>query len=126
VRSPGPAARVKRVHFKRLIFLLPLVAATVIVNQLQAVPAAVIIRGFEGFGIALCAVAFGVVLIWRVTRAMAMEQRLQDQPPLQDQACISPSEPNPAEPQRTHSSSPPEAATAPAAPVASLSTESEA
>ena len=120
VRSSIPIARKKRLHLERLIFLIPLAAVALIIYRLRMEPADVIRPELEGFGVAICAVAYGGILIWRVTRAMAIEQRLQAQPAIENQASVSPSEPNPAEPRKIQSSLPPEAAAAPAAPVASL------
>jgi hypothetical protein len=123
VRSPVLVARKKHWHFERLIFLIPLAAVALIIYRLRTEPADVIRAEFEGFGIALCAAAYGGILIWRVTRAMAIEQRSQDQPLVENQVSISPSEPNLAEPRKVQSSSPPDAATALAAPAASLPVE---
>jgi len=123
VRSPVLVARKKRLHFERLIFLMPLAAVALIIYRLRMEPADVIRQEFEGLGVAICAVAYGGILIWRVTRAMALEQRLQAQPPIENQASVSPSELNLSNPRKIQSSLPPEAAAAPAAPVASLLTE---
>jgi hypothetical protein len=120
VRSPVPGARKKRLHFERLIFLMPLGAIVVIVYRLQALPADTLRQAFEGFGAAISVAACGGVLLWRVTRALAIEERSQAQLPAASPASVSSSEPNPAELQINQNSSPPEAATAPAAPVASL------
>jgi hypothetical protein len=120
VRSSIPVARKKHRQFSLLIFLISLGAVALIVYKLQAVPADIIRQGFEGFGAALCAAACGGILLWRVPRAMALEQSFQTQPPAVNPSPVSPSEPNLAEPRKVPSSSPPETATALAAPVASL------
>jgi hypothetical protein len=122
-RPTIPVARKRRWQSRHLIFLMPLGAVALIVYKLQAVPAEIIREEFEGFGIALCAAGCVGVFVWRLTRAMELEQRLEVQPPVENQTSVSPSEPNPTEPRKIQSSSPPEAAPAPAAPVASLPAE---
>jgi hypothetical protein len=120
VRSSIPVARTKHWRLMVLILLTPLVASAGLVHLLRTMPFGLIQQEFEGLGAALCAAACGGVLLWRVTRAMAIEQRLQTEPPIENQAPVSPSEPNLSNPRKIQSSLPPEAAAAPAAPVASL------
>ena len=120
VRSSILVTQKKHWRFRHLIFLMPLGAVALIIYKLQAVPADVIRQEFEGFGAAICAAACGGILHWRVTRALALEQRLQIQPPVENQAPVSSSEPNLAEPRKVQSSSPSHAATALAASVASF------
>ncbi|MEJ0091673.1 MAG: hypothetical protein WDM80_18230 [Limisphaerales bacterium] len=107
-----------------MVFLLPLVVIIlVMVFRLQALPADILRQELEGFGVALGAAAYGGVLLWRVTRAMEIEQKLQSQQPIiSSPSSISPSGLNPAKPQKNPSPIPPVAAT-PAAPVASLPVE---
>ena len=102
---------------------MPLGAIALIVYKLQAVPAEIIREELEGFGVALCAAGCVGIFVWRLTRAMELEQRLVVQPPVENQVSVSPSEPNPSNPRKVQSSSPPEAAATPAAPVASLPAE---
>jgi hypothetical protein len=97
-----------------------MVAAAGLFHLLRTMPLGLIQQEFEGFGVAICAAAYGGMLIWRVTRAMAIEQRLQTEPPIENHAPLSPSEPNLSKLWKIQSSLPPEAAAAPAAPVASL------
>jgi hypothetical protein len=123
VQSPVLVARKKRFHFERLIFLMPLAAVALIIYRLRMEPADVIRQEFEGFGVAICAAAYGGVLLWRVTRAMKSDLGLQTQPPTANPSPLSPSEPNLSKLRKIQSSLPPDAATAPAAPVASLHTE---
>jgi hypothetical protein len=123
VRSSIPVARKKHWQLRLLISLLPLWAIALIVYRLRAVPADSIRQEFEGLEAALCVAACGGVLIWRVTHAIVIEQKLQAQPPIENQAPVSSSEPDLSNPRKIQSSLPPDAATASAAPVAPLSTE---
>ena len=63
-------------HFDRLIFLLPLVALVVIIYLSRDKPPDAIYEGLEGMGVAVCFAGFGVLFIWRVARAMAVEEPL--------------------------------------------------
>ena len=123
VLSSVRVAGKKHGQFRHLIFLMPLGAVALIVYKLQAVPAEIIREEFEGFGIALCAAGCVGVFVWRLTRAMELEQRLEVQPPVENQASVSPSEPNSTNPRIVQSSLPPETAAVPAAPVASFPAE---
>jgi hypothetical protein len=120
VRSSILGARKKPWPLVVLLLLVPLVAAAGLFHLLRTMPLGLIQQEFEGFGVAICAAAYGGMLIWRVTRAMAIEQRLQTEPPIENHAPLSPSEPNLSKLWKIQSSLPPEAAAAPAAPVASL------
>jgi hypothetical protein len=123
LRSSILGARKKPWPLVVLLLLIPSVAAAGFVHLVQTVPSGLIKQEFEGLGVALGAAACGGFLLWRVIRAMNIDPSLQTQMPTPSPSPLSPSEPNPAEPQRIQSSLPPEAAAAPAAPVASLPVE---
>jgi len=116
-------ARKKYWQPRFLIFLMPLGPIALMICQLHALPVDILRQAFEGFSAAICAVACGGILLWRVIHSLAIEQSFQTQPSAAKPAPISPSEPNLAEPRKAQSSLPPDAATASVAPVASLPIE---
>lgn len=120
VRSSIPVARKKQWQLRFSIFLFSLGIIALIVFLLYCVPANIVRQEFEGFGVAICAVACCQFLLWRVFRSFAIEQNLQTQPPAANPSPVSPSGPNPAEPRKVQSSTPPEVAMVPATPVASF------
>ena len=99
---------------------MPLADLALIVYLLRAKPADILHLEFEGIGVAICAVAFSGILMWRLIRSLAIGQNPQTQPLAANPERVPPSEPNPAEPRNIQSSSPPEAGMVPAAPVASF------
>jgi hypothetical protein len=56
-----------------------------------------IAQPYEGLGIALCAVACGVLLVRHALRVFAEQDKLEEEQINVDQATVSPSQPNPAE-----------------------------
>jgi hypothetical protein len=120
LRSSILGARKKPWPLVVLLILIPSVAAAGFVHLIQTVPSGLIEQEFEGLGVALGAAACGGFLLWRVVHALNIDPGLQTQAPATSPSPLSPSEPNLAEPRRIQSSSPPDAATALAAPVASL------
>jgi hypothetical protein len=121
VRSSIPVARKKHWRLVVLLLLIPLVAAAGCVHLVQTMPFGLFQQEFEGLGAALGAAACGGFLLWRVLHALNIDPGLQT--PATSPSPLSPSEPNPAEAQKTQSSLPPEAAAAPAAPVVSMRVE---
>lgn len=120
VRSSIPVTRKKQWRPIVLMFLIPLVAVAGLVHLLRTIAFGLIQQEFEGLGAAIGAAACGGFLLWRVIRALNIDPSLQTQMPTTSPSPLSPSEPNSAEPQKNPSSLPPEATTAPVAPVASL------
>jgi hypothetical protein len=119
-RSSIPVVRKKHWRLVVLMFLIPFVAIAGLVHLLRTVPSGLLQQEFEGLGAAICAVVCGGFLLWRVIRALDIDLSLQTQPSTISPSPFSSSEPNPAEPRKVQSSSPPDAATAHAALVASL------
>ena len=78
-RSPAPVARPRR-HIEIAKLLIPLAVLAVLIYLLRAVPDAVLRQEFEGFGAALCAVAYGVILIRRLSRVLAPKNPPPDVP----------------------------------------------
>ena len=98
---PSEAARRPRRHIEIAKLLIPLAVLAVLIYLLRAVPDAVLRQEFEGFGAALCAVAYGVILVWRLNRILAPKIPPNDVP--------DPEETSPATPDLSQNNSSPEA-----------------
>jgi hypothetical protein len=103
---PTLVARRKQRHFVELIALIALGAIAFIIF----VSRSVIAQPYEGLGVALCAVACGVLLVRQVIRLMAEQDKLEEEQVNADQATISPTQPNSTRLQMNHSAPPSEAA----------------
>jgi small neutral amino acid transporter SnatA (MarC family) len=68
-----------------------------------------IAQPYEGLGIALCAVACGVLLVRHAFRVLTEQDKLEEEQVNTDQATVSPSQSNLAEIQANPTVSPPEA-----------------
>jgi hypothetical protein len=104
---PDPTTLVawgKRRHFVELIALISLGAIAFIIF----VSRSAIAQPYEGLGIALCAVACGVLLVRHAFRVLTKQDKLEEQLNA-DQAAVSPSQSNPAELQTNPTAPPPEA-----------------
>jgi hypothetical protein len=93
-KSTGVATPRKRHHFTRVIILVALGVIGVIVYLLH--PA--LIKRYEGLGFALCAVAWGIFMIWHVIHLFAEEDEIEEQQIDVNQTTVSPPESNPAPP----------------------------
>jgi hypothetical protein len=85
-------ARRKRRHFIELIALISLGATAFIIF----VSRSAIAQPYEGLGIALCAVACGVLLVRHAFRVLTEHDKLEEEQLNADQAAVSPSQPNSA------------------------------
>jgi len=85
-------ARRKRRHFVELIALISLGAIGFIIFASRSV----IAQPYEGLGVALCAVACGVLLVRHALRVFAEQDKLDEEQLNANQATTSSSEPNPA------------------------------
>jgi F0F1-type ATP synthase assembly protein I len=99
------ATRRKRRHFVELIALISLGATAFIIF----VSRSAIAQPYEGLGIALCAVACGVLLVRHAFRVLTEQDKLEEEQVNADQATVSPSQSNPVETQANPTVSPPEA-----------------
>jgi F0F1-type ATP synthase assembly protein I len=97
-------ARRKRRHFIELIALISLGAIGFIIF----VSRSAIAQPYEGLGIALCAVACGVLLVRHAFRVLTEQDKLEEEQVNADQATFSPSEPNPAGQETNPTTPPPE------------------
>lgn len=88
----------KRRHLMRVIVLILLGVVGVIVYLLR--PG--LIKRYEGLGFALCAVAWGIFMVWHLIHLFAEEDVVEEQQINVNQATVSP----PAEPQ-TNLTTPP-------------------
>ena len=93
-KSTEAVTRRKRRHRMRLIILILLGVAGVIVYLLH--PG--LIKRYEGLGFALCAVAWGIFMIWHVIHLFAEEDEIEEQQIDVNQTTVSPPESNPAPP----------------------------
>ena len=98
-------AQRKRRHFIELIALISLGAIGFIIFASRSA----IAQPYEGLGIALCAVACGVLLVRHAFRVLTEQDKLEEEQVNADQATVSPSQSNPAEIQANPTVSPPEA-----------------
>jgi len=98
-------AQRKRRHFIELIALISLGAIGFIIFASRSA----IAQPYEGLGIALCAVACGVLLVRHAFRVLTEQDKLEEEQVNTDQATVSPSQSNPAEIQANPTVSPPEA-----------------
>jgi small neutral amino acid transporter SnatA (MarC family) len=98
-------ARRKRRHFIELIALISLGAIGFIIFASRSA----IAQPYEGLGIALCAVACGVLLVRHAFRVLTEQDKLEEEQVNADQATVSPSQPNSAGPQTNPTVSLPEA-----------------
>ena len=78
--SSAPATPPKHQHVEIMLLLMPLLVLAVLTYLLRKVPDSVLRQEFEGFGAALCAVAYAVILLWRLTRALAPDNQPPDVP----------------------------------------------
>jgi F0F1-type ATP synthase assembly protein I len=90
--STTSVTRRKRRHFVELIALISLGAIAFIIFVSR--PA--IAQPYEGLGIALCAVACGVLLVRHAFRVLTEQDKLEEEQVNADQATVSPSQPNSA------------------------------
>jgi F0F1-type ATP synthase assembly protein I len=98
-------ARRKRRHFVELIALISLGAIGFIIFASRSA----IAQPYEGLGIALCAVACGVLLVRHAFRVLTEQDKLEEEQVNADQATVSPSQPNSGGPQMNPTVSLPEA-----------------
>ena len=98
-------AQRKRRHFIELIALISLGAIGFIIFASRSA----IAQPYEGLGIALCAVACGVLLVRHAFRVLTEQDKLEEEQVNTDQATVSPSQSNLAEIQANPTVSPPEA-----------------
>jgi hypothetical protein len=72
-------ARPRR-HIEIAKLLIPLAVLAALIYLLRAVPDAVLRQEFEGFGAALCAVTYAIILFWRLSRVLAPKNPPPDVP----------------------------------------------
>jgi len=104
LRSTTCLVKRKRLRFAALIVSVLLVGIMAVAYLLRYVPAG----RLEGLGAALCAIACGGLLVRRLLRGMAEEDKLEEEQRNANQATVSPPEPNPTGLQ-TNLTAPPEA-----------------
>jgi hypothetical protein len=105
LHSTTLVARRKRRHFVEFIALLSLGAIAFIIF----VSRSAIAQPYEGLGIALCAVACGILLVRHAFRALMEQDKLQEEQHNAYQESVSPLQSNPAELKENPMVSPPEA-----------------
>jgi hypothetical protein len=96
--------RRKRRHFLELIALISLGVIAFIIFVARSA----IAQPYEGLGIALCAVACGVLLVRQALRVFAEQDKLEEEQLNADQVTVSPTERNPAGLQTNPTAPPPE------------------